>query len=222
MPETLDEKKRRAREILKRLDKHYPDARVLLDYSNPLELLVATILAAQCTDARVNETTPEAFAQFRTAKDYAGAPLEDLEKLFKPTGFFRQKAKAVRNCCAALVERHGGEIPRTVEELSSLPGVGRKTANVVLGNAFGTPSIIVDTHVLRVSGRLGLASPHNVEHKYADKVEQELMAVCPKPQWTRFSNLLSFHGRRICTAGRPRCPVCPVAPLCPYPNKTKA
>ena len=221
MPETLDEKKRRAREILKRHDKHYTDARVLLDYSNPLELLVATILAAQCTDARVNETTPEAFAQFRTAKDYAGAPLEDLEKLFKPTGFFRQKAKAVRNCCAALVERHGGEIPRTVEELSSLPGVGRKTANVVLGNAFGKPAVIVDTHVLRVSGRLGLASEKNVKQKYADKIEQELMEVTPEKEWTHLSHLLSFHGRRICVAAKPKCPVCPVNELCPYPNKTQ-
>ena len=221
MAETTDDNKKRVKEISKRLEKQYPDAHVLLDYSNPLELLVATILAAQCTDARVNQSTPAIFKQFKTAQDYAAAPLEALEKHFKPCGFFRNKAKAVKACCRELVEKHGGTVPDDPEALYALPGVGRKTANVVLGNVFGRQAIIVDTHVLRVSGRLGLASPANVEHKYADKIEQELMAVTPEKQWTHFSHLLSFHGRQICTAAKPKCPICPVNELCPWPEKTE-
>ncbi|HUW34322.1 MAG TPA: endonuclease III [Planctomycetota bacterium] len=222
MTESTDDKKKRVKEIIKRLEKEYPDARVLLDYSSPLELLVATILAAQCTDARVNQNTPAIFKQFKTAKDYADAPLPVLEKFFKPCGFFRNKSKAVKACCQALVENHGGSVPDHPEALYSLPGVGRKTANVALGNAFGRPAVIVDTHVLRVSGRLGLASEKNVKQKYADKIEQELMEITPEKQWTHLSHLLSFHGRRICVAAKPKCPICPVNDLCPYPNKTKA
>ena len=221
MVEKTDEKTKRVKEIIKRLEKQYPDARVLLDYSSPLELLIATILAAQCTDARVNENTPAIFRQFKTAKDYADAPLPVLEKLFKPCGFFRNKSKAVKACCQALVEKHGGRVPDDPDALCSLPGVGRKTANVVLGNVFGKPAVIVDTHVLRVSGRLGLASEKNVKQKYADKIEQELMEITPEKQWTHLSHLLSFHGRRICVAVKPKCPICPVNDLCPYPNKTK-
>ena len=221
MVEKTDEKTKRVKEIIKRLEKQYPDARVLLDYSNPLELLIATILAAQCTDARVNENTPAIFRQFKTAMDYADAPLPALEKLFKPCGFFRNKSKAVKACCQALVEKYGGRVPDDPEALCSLPGVGRKTANVLLGNVFGKPAVIVDTHVLRVSGRLGLASEKNVKQKYADKIEQELMEITPEKQWTHLSHLLSFHGRRICVAAKPKCPICPVNELCPYPNKTK-
>jgi len=221
MAESVDDRKKRAHEIMKRLDKQYPDARVLLDYSNPLELLVATILAAQCTDARVNETTPAIFRKYKTARDYAHAPLDELQELFKPTGFFRNKAKAVKACCETLVDKHGGKVPDDPDALYSLPGVGRKTANVVLANAFGRPAIIVDTHVLRVSGRLGLASEHNVKQKYADKIEEEFMAIVPQKDWTRFSHLITFHGRRICVAAKPNCPICPVNPFCPYPNKTR-
>jgi len=222
MPESKEDKKRRTRKIIRRLAKQYPDARVLLDYTNPLELLVATILAAQCTDARVNATTPRVFARYKTAKDYADAPLEDLEKMFRPTGTFRNKSKAVKKACAELVEKHKGKVPDDIELLAALPGVGRKTANVVLGNAFGKPSIIVDTHVLRVSGRLGLASEHNVKKKYADKIEKELMEVAPKARWTRLSQLLTWHGRNICVARKPKCLICPITDLCPYPDKTKA
>jgi len=217
--ESLEERKKRVRKIISGLKKRYPDARCLLDHSNPLELLVATILAAQCTDERVNLTTPAVFERYRTAADYARAPLPRLEKLFKSCGTFRQKARAVKAACQALVERHGGEVPRDLAALASLPGVGRKTANVVVANAFGVPGIIVDTHVLRLSGRLGLATPHNVEKKYADKVEAELAEVVPKKDWTLFSHLLSFHGRHICKARRPACGECPIARLCPFPEK---
>ena len=216
--ETTEERRKRVRRIISRLKKEYPDARCLLNYSNPLELLVATILAAQCTDERVNLTTPEVFSRFRTAEDYAKAPLPTLERLFRSCGTFRQKARSVKAACQALVERHGGEVPADLDALASLPGVGRKTANVVLGNAFGVPSIIVDTHVLRLSGRLGLADPHNVEKKYADKVEAELAEVVPRKDWTLFSHLLSFHGRAVCKARKPACGECPIADLCPHPQ----
>lgn len=217
--ESLEERKKRVRKIIARLKKQYPDARCLLDHSNPLELLLATILAAQCTDERVNLATPEVFKRFKTAEDYAQARSSTLEKLFKSCGTFRQKARSVKAACQALVERHGGQVPKDLEALASLPGVGRKTGNVVLGNAFGVPGIIVDTHVLRLSGRLGLASAHNVEKKYAEKVEAELAEVVPKKDWTLFSHLLSFHGRALCKARKPACGECPIARLCPYPGK---
>jgi len=220
MTETAEEKKKRTKKIINRLAKEYPDARVLLDYTNPLELLVATVLSAQCTDARVNETTPAIFAKYKKAKHYADASLEELQDAFKQIGLFRNKSKAIKSACTELVEKHGGEVPDDIEALSALPGVGRKTANVVLGNAFGRPAVIVDTHVLRVGGRLGLASEHNVKKKYADKVEQELMGTAPKSQWTRLSHLLSWHGRNICFARKPKCSDCVISGLCPYPDKT--
>jgi len=220
--ETIADRKKRVRKIITKLKKEHPDTRCLLDYSNPLELLVATILAAQCTDERVNMTTPTIFKRYKAADDYAEAPLPDLEKLFKSCGTFRRKAVAVKSACQAIAEEHSGQVPADLDVLSALPGVGRKTANVVLGNAFGIPSIIVDTHVLRLSGRLGLANPHNVEKKYADKIEKELLEVVPPRQRTLFSHLVTFHGRRVCVARKPRCPECVINSLCPYPDKTPA
>ncbi len=219
MESAADRRKRVAKSTAK-LKARYPDARCLLDHTNPLELLVATILAAQCTDDRVNKTTPVLFKRFKTAADYAALPPEDLEPLIRSCGTFRNKARSIIAMAQALVEHHGGQVPGDLEALSSLPGVGRKTANVVLGNCFGVPGIIVDTHMIRVAGRLGLASPHNVEHKYADKIEKELMGVVPEKDWTLFSHLMTFHGRYTCTAHKPACPACPVDPLCPYPEKT--
>jgi len=219
--ESLAEKKVRVKRIIAKLSKEYPNARCLLDHSTPLELLVATILAAQCTDERVNKTTPALFRRFRTAADFAAAPLEELEGMIRSCGTFRNKARAIIACCKELVEKHGGQVPAQMDVLSNLPGVGRKTANVILGTCFGVPAIIVDTHALRLSGRLGLADPHNVEKKYADKIERELAEAVPQKDWTLFSHLLTFHGRYCCTARRPACPRCPIAALCPYPGKTQ-
>ena len=218
--ESLTDRTARVSKIIARLQKEYGDARCLLDYSSPLELLVATVLAAQCTDERVNRTTPALFARYRSAADFAAAPPEDLEPIIRSCGTFRNKAKAIIACCKELAEKHGGQVPADMGVLSNLPGVGRKTANVVLANCFGVPAIIVDTHALRLSGRLGLADPHNVEKKYAEKIEKELMAAVPRTDWTLFSHLITFHGRRCCYARKPECPRCVVNALCPYPGKT--
>ena len=218
--EDLADRKKRVRKIITRLKKQYPDPRCMLDFSTPLELLVATILAAQCTDERVNMTTPTLFAKYMTAKGYAEAPLPELEKLIRSCGTFRNKAEAIKTACTEIVEQHGGNVPDTMDELYALTGVGRKSANVVMGNAFGVPSIIVDTHVLRLSGRLGLAKPHNVEKKYADKIEAELLDVVPPKARTLFSHLLAWHGRSCCTARKPRCPECPIIRLCPHTDKS--
>jgi endonuclease-3 len=220
--ESAADRRTRVKKIIKTLDKEYPDARCLLDFRTPLELLIATILAAQCTDERVNQTTPELFEAYDSAEDFANASLDDLETIIRSCGTFRQKAKSIKNACQAIVERNDGHVPKDVERLSDMPGVGRKTANVVMGCAFGVPSLIVDTHVLRLSGRLELASQHNVEKKYADKVEAELQEVVPEQRWTDFSHLLSFHGRQCCTARKPHCPECAINELCPYPDKTEA
>jgi len=220
--EPLADRRTRVRKIIAKLKKAYPDAKCLLDYSNPLELLVATILAAQCTDERVNKETPKLFARFTTAADYATVPQDELEKLIRSCGTFRRKAKAIKEACQAIADHHGGQVPAELDVLSSLPGVGRKTANVVLATCFGLPAIIVDTHTLRLSGRLGLATPHNVEKKYADKIERELMEAVPEKDWTLFSHLITFHGRRCCFARKPACPECAIAALCPYPDKTPA
>ena len=219
--EPVADRKKRVRKIITKLKKAYPDARCLLDYETPLELLVATILAAQCTDARVNMETPKVFPKYRTAADYAAASQAELEPLFRSCGTFRRKAMAVRRACQAIVEEHGGDVPGDLETLAKLPGVGRKTANVVVGNAFGVPSIMVDTHVLCLSGRLGLTRAHNVEKKYADKVEKELLEAVPAKARTLFSHLLGFHGRATCMARKPKCPECVIQALCPYPDKTK-
>jgi endonuclease-3 len=217
MAESLADKKARAVKILTRLAKAYPDARTALDFTTPLDLLVATILSAQCTDERVNAVTAALFPRYRQAADWAGVPLPVLEREIHSTGFFRAKAKSLNGMARALVERHAGLVPRTLEELVELPGVGRKTANVVLGNAFGIPALAVDTHVFRVSQRLGLARGDD-----AEKIHDQLCQVLPRPRWTQASHLLILHGRRVCFARKPACPTCPVEALCPFPGKTKA
>jgi len=198
-------------EVIARLKREYPDAKTALNWSNPLELLVAVILSAQCTDERVNRVTERLFRKYRTAEDYAGAPLEELEQDIRPTGFYRNKARAIQGMARALLERHGGEVPKTMEELVALPGVGRKTANVVLGNAFGVnEGVVVDTHVRRVSRRLGLTSSDDPE-----KIERDLLPQVPEEERTLFAHLLIFHGRRVCKARRPDCPGCVLNDICP-------
>jgi|SRR5579859_1430276 len=198
-------------EILARLEAAYPDAKCSLDHQDPLELLVATILSAQCTDARVNIVTRQLFKKYRSAKDYAVANPAVFEAEIKSTGFFRNKTKSVLGMANALVDTHGGKVPDTMEELVKLPGVGRKTANVVLGNAFGkNEGVVVDTHVARISGLLKLT-----RQKDPVKIEQDLMKVVPRKEWTLFPHLMIHHGRAICIANRPRCAECVIADLCP-------
>jgi endonuclease III len=197
--------------VVARLKAEFPDARTELDWKNPLELLVATMLSAQTTDVQVNRVTQTLFAKYRTAEEYAHADPTELEEDIRPTGFYRNKARSLRNMADALVEEHGGEVPSNMRELVALPGVGRKTANVVLGNAFGVDEgIVVDTHVRRVSGRLGLT-----ENKDPVKIEQDLMKVVPQEDWTVFSHLLILHGRRTCKARKPDCPNCILNDICP-------
>jgi endonuclease-3 len=206
----LRERRERVGVILPILKETYPDAKCSLDYRTPLELLVATILSAQCTDERVNIVTRGLFKKYRSAGDYAGVPQEALEKDIQSTGFYRNKAKSLRGMAAALVEGHGGKVPQTMEELTSLAGVGRKTANVVLGNAFGkSEGVVVDTHVARVSARLGLT-----KHTDPKRIEQDLMAILPREEWTLWSHLLIHHGRAICQARKPKCEECPLLPYC--------
>jgi endonuclease-3 len=207
----------RAATIVDALAAAYPDARIELAFTNPLELLVATILSAQCTDERVNQVTADLFRRYRTADDYATADPAVLEREIHSTGFFKAKTRSLIGMGRALVERHRGVVPRTADELEDLPGVGRKTAHVVLGNAFGVPALAVDTHVLRVSQRLGLAASDD-----ADEVHDQLCAVVPERDWTRTTHLLIIHGRRTCYARRPECPRCAVRALCPWPEKTLA
>jgi len=215
--ETARAKKARAARILAQLGKAFPGAGIELRFETPLELLAATILSAQCTDERVNSVTQTLFRRYRRPEDWATAHPPTLEREIHSTGFFKSKARALIGMGRALVERHGGEVPRTLEGLTALPGVGRKTANVVLGNAFGIPALAVDTHVSRVSQRLGLTRATT-----AEKIHDELCDVFPRPKWTRASHLLIVHGRRICAARRPACPRCPVATLCPWLGKTRA
>jgi endonuclease-3 len=199
--------------LLAALKRAYPDAHCELNFRTPLELLVATILSAQCTDKRVNLVTPALFERYPSAKDYAAVPQEKLESEIRATGFFRSKSKSIRTMAKLLVEKHKGAVPKTMDDLLELPGVARKTANVVMGNAFGLASgIVVDTHVARLSGRLGLS-------KQTDpvKIEKELVAQVPKDQWIWFSHALIWHGRRVCTARSPRCPECPVRKECANP-----
>ncbi len=198
-------------ETIARLGSEYPDATTALDWENPLELLVATILSAQTTDVRVNAVTPNLFAKYPTAADLAAADPAELEEVIRPTGFFRNKAKSLLGMAGALVEDHGGEVPRTMGELVALPGVGRKTANVVLGNAFGVDEgVVVDTHVRRLSNRLGFTAESDPE-----KIERDLMQTVPRRDWTVFSHLLILHGRSVCKARKPACADCVVNDLCP-------
>jgi endonuclease-3 len=197
--------------LLDILEKTHADARIYLDYEMPLQLLVATILAAQCTDAKVNEVTPGLFAKYRTAEDFADAPQAELEKEIKSTGFFRKKAQRVRECCKVLVEQHGGEVPADQDVLTKMEGIGRKTANLILGEAFGIPAIAVDTHVQRVSTRLGMATA-----KTPEKIEKQLCELIPEDRWTRATQLLGTHGRRICLAKKPDHDACPVREYCAF------
>jgi endonuclease-3 len=216
MRESLEAKRKRAAKIVRALKNAYRDARIALNFQTPLELLVATILAAQCTDERVNMVTPALFRKYRSAGDWATVDLGTLERLIHSTGFFRAKARSIVGMARALIERHGGEVPRTRDELIELPGVGLKTANVVLGNAFGQQAIAVDTHVFRVSPRLGLARSDD-----PDAVHEQLVEVLPRKELTLATHLLTTHGRRTCSARTPLCPACPVKALCPWPDKTR-
>jgi len=202
---------KRVKEIMKILSKEIPDSTIALKFSNPLELLIATILSAQCTDVKVNQVTENLFKKYRSVEDYGRADPSELEEDIRPTGFYRNKTKSIQKCCQELVARFGGKVPRTLEDLVILPGVGRKTANVILGNAFGIPGIVVDTHVHRVSRRIGLT-----EKDDPVKIEFDLMEIVPKEEWTHFSNLLVWHGRKICMARKPLCEICPIRKWCDY------
>jgi len=211
LADDLSELKERVGKILVLLEKEHPDAKITLEFSNPLELMVATILAAQCTDAKVNQVTRSLFKKFRTPEDYAKADLSELERAIRPTGFYKAKAKHVKNACGMLVDQYGSQVPKTMDDLIKLPGVARKTANIVLSNAYGiTEGIAVDTHVLRLVERLGLT-----QSKTREKIETDLMRIVPKDSWLRFSDLLIFHGRKVCTAKKPKCSICVLNDLCP-------
>lgn len=203
--------KEKVRAIIDLLDRTYPNAACTLNYSKPLELLVATILSAQCTDERVNMVAPALFSKYPSAKAYADAPLEQLETDIKSTGFYRNKAKNIREACRIIAGEHRGEVPPDLDTLVKLPGIGRKTANVVLGNAFGIPGIVVDTHVGRVSERLGLTS-----QKDPEKVERDLMEIIPREKWVKFCHQLILLGREVCQARKPKCAACPLRPHCDY------
>lgn len=197
--------------IIELLEKAHPDAKIALNYTNPLELLVATILSAQCTDERVNEVTKKLFKKYKTPEDYAKADLKELEQDIRSTGFYKSKAKNIKRCCQILVKKFGSQVPKTMAEMLELPGVARKTANIVLSNAYGViEGIAVDTHVRRVSRRLGLTSNED-----PNKIERDLMKVVPKTHWMRFTDLLIFHGRRVCKAKHPACGVCILNKICP-------
>jgi len=203
--------KARTSTIIARLKKEFPNAKTALEFFNPLQLLVSTILSAQCTDVRVNIVTPILFAKYRHAKDFAHADRNELEQEIKSTGFYRMKAKHIVEACTAVVDRFQGQVPKSMDELMSLPGVGRKTANCVLGGAYGIQSgIVVDTHVIRLSNRLGLTKNESPE-----KIEQDLIGIVPKKEWYRFSNLLILHGRKTCKARKPLCENCTLSDICP-------
>lgn len=203
----------RVREILPILGKIYPGARTALNFKNPLELLIATILSAQCTDVRVNMVSKDLFRKYKSAGDWAKADIKEIESDIKSTGFYRHKATSIKSACAEIIERFDSRVPDTMEELVTLPGVGRKTANVVLGNAFGMPAIACDTHVIRLSRRLGLS-----ENSDAVKLEFDLAEIVPKKSWTLFSHLLIFHGRNVCRARKPDCENCQISKYCPSAN----
>ncbi|MBI4529057.1 MAG: endonuclease III [Deltaproteobacteria bacterium] len=212
-----EDRKRRLGKIIEKLNRAHPDAKLDLNFSNPLELLVALILAAQARDDLVNQITADVFKKYRSAEDYARASLSKLEEDLRRINFYRNKARSVQNCCKEIVARFQRKVPENLDDLLALPGVGRKTANIVLGNAFGKQTIGVDTHVMRLSQRLGLTS--NTD---ADKIEFDLIPLVPEKLRVRFCHLLQYHGRRVCLAKKPRCPECVINSLCPYPDKTKA
>ena len=207
----------RVRKMIALLKRAHPDAKLALDFANPLELLVALILAAQARDDLVNTVTPELFRKYRTAADYAGEKESVLQKQVSRINFFRQKTRSIQGACAMLVKDFGGRVPENIDDLLKLPGVGCKTANAILANAFGQPAIVVDTHTWRLSQRLGLTDKDE-----PDKIEADLVALVPRKDWTKFCHLLQFHGRRVCTARNPNCPNCSINKLCPWPEKTKA
>ena len=201
----------RAQVIIQLLEKAHPDAKTALQYSNTLELLVATILSAQCTDERVNKVTEKLFKKYRRAEDYANADIKDLKEAIRSTGFYHNKAKNIQGACKLLVEKFNSEVPRTMEEILTLPGVARKTANIVLSNAYGVvEGVAVDTHVRRVAKRLGLTINED-----PDKIEKDLVEIVPKQYWQRITDLLIFHGRKICVAKKPKCTVCTLNQICP-------
>ncbi len=208
-----DQARQRVRKILPILKKAYPGAKTALNFKNPLELLIATILSAQCTDARVNMVTKEVFKKYKSAKDWVKADIKHIEEDIRTTGFYHNKAISIKGTCSKIIEQFDGKVPNTMQELTALPGVGRKTANVVLGNAFGKPAIACDTHVIRLSRRLGLS-----ENSNAVKLEFDLAEIVPKKSWTLFSHLLIFHGRNICNARKPDCENCPISRYCPAAN----
>jgi len=206
---TNQSNRKRVTHIINALSKEIPDSKIALNFSTPFQLLIATILSAQCTDVRVNEVTKGLFKKYRSPKDYAEAESTELEEDIRPTGFYRNKAKSIQRSCQELMDRFGGKVPKTLEALVTLPGVGRKTANVLLGNAFGIPGIVVDTHVRRVSQRIGLTKNDDPV-----KIEFDLMEIVPKEEWTHFSNLLVWHGRRTCMARKPLCETCTIRKWC--------
>ena len=205
------DKKTHVLNIIRLLEKEYSDAKTALDYTNPLELLIATILSAQCTDKRVNIVTKTLFKKYKTPEDYADADIKELEEDIKSTGFYRNKAKNIKKCCQLLIENFNSQVPKTMNELLELPGVARKTANIVLSNAYGiVEGIAVDTHVRRLAKRLGLT-----ENEDQDKIEKDLMEITPKAQWMKITDLLIFHGRRVCLAKNPNCEGCVLNKICP-------
>ena len=210
-PEIYLEPKARAAKIIGLLEKQYPKAEIALEYTNPLELLISTILSAQATDEQINAITPKLFKRFKTPEDFANADLKELEQYIKSSGFYHNKAKNIQNCCKTLVEKFHSKVPKTMEELLELPGVGRKTANIALANAYGIiAGIAVDTHVGRLAQRLGLSKKSD-----PNKIEQDLMQIVPKDQWMKITDLLIWHGRRVCTAKKPNCVGCVLNKICP-------
>ena len=214
--ETELERRRRAGRIVRGLARAYPDAACALHFRNPFELLVATILSAQCTDKKVNEVTPALFAAYRSPAALAAADPAAVERMIRPTGFYRQKARAIQSAARDVAERFGGQVPRAIADLVSLHGVARKTANVVLGNAFGIPGLTVDTHMKRVNARLGLTA-----HDDPEKIERDLAGLIPEREWIAYSHRVIYHGRVCCDARRPRCETCPLRPECPWPSRGK-
>jgi endonuclease-3 len=210
MMKKITSPRERIPKIISILKKTYPDAKCQLNFKTPFELLIGVILSAQCTDQKVNEITPGLFKKYKNAKGFATAKTPELEKDIRPTGFYKNKTKSIQNCCRALVSQYKGELPEDLDELVKLPGVGRKSANAIRVHAFGKPGIVVDTHMLRVSERLGFT-----KGKDAEKVEKSLNELVPKAKWSAFSNTINIHGRRVCTAKKPQCPTCPIRHLCP-------